>query len=208
MRTPVQSNYDVMRDLMEEKFLKYNQLEMIRKFSLIHDEQYLYLRFVGKMYRVSRLTGRVESCVLGSAACEHADYNVSMTIFDVLCCSRPDCHLAGKFVTVNNLKNIMSSAKTGSGLFTGQARFFANRGTQLRKACEKLGGISQAVGDVSYELLLFDFLPVTLQFWDADDEFEAELKILWDENILDYMHYETTYFAASHLLKRLRELSG
>ena len=44
-----------------------------------------------------------------------------------------------------------------------------------------------------------------LQFWDADEEFEAVLKIMWDENILDYMHYETTYFAASHLLSRLKE---
>ena len=49
------------------------------------------------------------------------------------------------------------------------------------------------------------FLPVVLQFWDADEEFDAVLKLMWDEHILDYMHYETTYFAAVHLLERVVE---
>ena len=64
------------------------------------------------------------------------------------------------------------------------------------------------MGDVSYKIPLFDFLPVILQFWDADEEFDSVLKFMWNENILDYMHYETTFFAASHLLSRLTELAG
>ena len=53
---------------------------------------------------------------------------------------------------------------------------------------------------------MFDFLPVTLQFWDADDEFDAVLKIMWDRRTLDFMRYETTYYAAGRLLERLEEL--
>ena len=29
---------------------------------------------------------------------------------------------------------------------------------------------------------------------------------MWDENILSYMHYETTWFAAAHLWERLAGL--
>ena len=35
------SNYDLMRDRMEVEFAKYDQQEMIRKFSLRHDEDHL-----------------------------------------------------------------------------------------------------------------------------------------------------------------------
>ena len=52
------SNYDIMRDRMELEFVKYDQMEMIRKFSLRYDKDFLYLRFVGRDYRISRTCGR------------------------------------------------------------------------------------------------------------------------------------------------------
>ncbi|MDD6189473.1 MAG: DUF3786 domain-containing protein, partial [Clostridiales bacterium] len=67
-----------------------------------------------------------------------------------------------------------------------------------------LGGRPYANGDIAYVLPLFDFLPVVFQFWLADDEFDASLNFLWDENTLDFMHFETTFFAAGHVLERLR----
>lgn len=45
-----------------------------------------------------------------------------------------------------------------------------------------------------------------LQFWNSDEEFPASLKIMWDENILDYLHYETTFFIVSHMLCRIQEM--
>ena len=53
------SNYEIMKNQMSEKFLKYDQNKMILKFSLPHDETYIYIRFVGREYRISRSTGRV-----------------------------------------------------------------------------------------------------------------------------------------------------
>ncbi len=47
-----------------------------------------------------------------------------------------------------------------------------------------------------------------LQFWDGDDEFGPVLKIMWDRRTLAFMRYETTYYAAGHLLERLREMMG
>ena len=203
MRT---SNYDQMRDRMETEFLNYDQEMMIRKYGLAHDNKYLYLTFVGRKCRVARDSGRVEWTEDDFCHAVHADYNVSMTIFDVLCYAKEDCCLSGRFTPVNQLKGTIQSASPGKDLFGKTAKQFDRHTEQLARACELLSGQKETVGDVSYRLPLFDFLPVILQFWESDEEFPPVLKLMWDENILSYMHFETTFFAAGHLLERLTDL--
>lgn len=203
-KTERKSNYDVTRDRVEGEFLKYDQENMIKKFHLGFDENYLYLRFLASGYRVDRKAGRVER--LDGNSPVHAGFNETLTIFDVLCESKPDCRLSGEFVRVNDLDGIAKTAYLGGNLFDGSAKAFTHRTEELKAACERLGGRSGKVGDVSYEIPMFDFFPVMLQFWDADDEFEAVLKLMWDRRTLEFMRYETTYYAAGRLLERLREL--
>lgn len=201
------SNYDKTRNSMEKKFLEYDQNHMIDKFSLKYSEKYLFINFLSMEYRIDRTEGKVEYFSEMEKSWLHADYNVSMTIFDVLCYSKPDCKPAGNFVSLNALKGLMVASAPGADMFAKEAALFADKCLQLKTACEKLGGITEKVGDVSYRIPLFDFMDVILQFWDADEEFEAVLRVLWDENTLDYMHYETTFYATSHLVERLVELS-
>lgn len=200
------SNYDITRVKMEKEFVRYDQKRMIEKFHLRHTQEYLFITFLGEEYRVGRETGKVERCLENGAGCAPAGFNESMTIFDVLCCSKPNCCLSGQYATVTNLPGIANIAAPGTGTYADTARIFANRPDALRQACESLHGVKQQqAGDVSYLLPLFDFMPVILQFWDADDEFDAALKLMWDTNTLDFMHFETTFYAANHLLQRLAE---
>ena len=201
------SNYEIMRDKMQLKFLEYNQQHMIQSFHMKYDEQYLYIKFVGRDHRINRLNGRVEWSVDEFLHCAAADYNASMSIFDVLCCSKDGCCLSGHFCGVNQLKGIVHSANPGSSMFWRFMQYFDGKTELLCRACEQLGGRKENIGDVSYCLFPFEFLPMMLQFWNSDDEFPANLKIMWDENILDYVHYETTYFMLSHILERLQEFS-
>lgn len=53
------SNYETMKDRMSSHFLEYDQEKMIRKFALEHDEKYLYIFFVGRKYRINRITGGI-----------------------------------------------------------------------------------------------------------------------------------------------------
>lgn len=200
------SNYDRMRDQMETEFLNYDQEKMIRKYGLEHDRTYLYLTFAGRRCRIGRNSGRVEWTEDHFIHAVHADYNVSMTIFDVLCYAKDDCCLSGRFVPVHQLKGTVESASPGNNMFDGTAKKFDRRAGALARACELLGGQKETVGDVSYRIPLFDFLPVILQFWESDEEFPPVLKLMWDENILSYMHFETTFFAAGHLCRRLEDL--
>ena len=75
----------------------------------------------------------------------------------------------------------------------------------LACACERLKEIKAGKGVVAYQIPVFDFLPVIFQFWNSDEDFAASLQLLVDKNILDYMHYETVWFAMSHLLSRIKE---
>ena len=47
-----------------------------------------------------------------------------------------------------------------------------------------------------------------LQYWYGDEEFDPVLKLMWDRRTLDFMRYETTYYAADYLLGRLLEIMG
>ena len=200
------SNYDIMRDRMELEFAKYNQMEMIRKFSLRYDKDFLYLRFVGRNYRINRTNGRTEWYSDAGKNFIHAGYNESMTIFDVLAWSKPGFHLSGRFVPAGDLPGTTKSASAAGNLFSRQSGIFAGRCEALREACRKLSGIPGTVGDVSSIIPVFDFLPVMLQFWDADEEFGAVLKFMWDYNTTDFMHFETMAFVTMHLIGQLKEL--
>lgn len=199
------SNYEIMKEKMQIEFLKYDQDNMIQKFLLKSDDQYLYIRFVGRWYRIHRHSGKVEYQT--GHDFHEAGYNEAMSIFDVLCNSKENCCLSGQFATINSLPGTVYGSGPGRSLFQETAEHFGKRPQDLAYACEMLGGIKEKKGDISYRLQIFDFLPVWLQFWEADDEFPVKLQFLWDKNILDYMHYETTFFATGHLLERIRNIA-
>ena len=44
-----------------------------------------------------------------------------------------------------------------------------------------------------------------LRFWEADDEFPAQLQFLWDRNSMRYLTYETSFYTHGAILDRLLE---
>jgi len=205
MKTMARSNYEIMRDQMRGEFVKYDQRKMVEKFHLAYDESYLYINFVSRPNRINRRSGVVEWSEDGFVTAHEADYNASMTIYDVLCYSKDDCKLSGKYCPVNMLKGTIKSFTGGGNFFQRDADFFRGRLEELRRACSRLGQPVNLNGDAAFLLYPFSFLPITLQYWEADDEFPANLKFMFDENIQGYMHFETTFFMVSHLLSRIRE---
>lgn len=200
------SNYEQMKIQMQTHFLDYDQETMICRFGLNADEAYLNLNFVNRPYRVNRRNGRVEWSENGFVDVHAADYNEAMSIFDVLCCSKEDCRLSGEFVSVNNLPGIVAGARAGNGMFQESADYFDGKTVAMAKVCRRLGGEAIAQGDVGFRLKVFDFLPLEMRFWESDDEFGPSLSLLWDRNLQDFIHYETSYFIAGHLMRRLKEL--
>ncbi len=200
------SNYEIMRDQMRGEFVKYDQEAMIRKFHLEYDEAYLYIEFVRRNYRIGRKNGRVEWSEDGFRSVTEGDYNESMTIYDMLCCSGENCHLSGSFCPADMLKGTVHSSGPGKNLFQKAAEEFSGNLEGLRYACEALGNLTEMSGDVAAVLYPFPFLPVILQYWEADEEFPANLKFMFDENILSFLHFETLFFMMGHILSRIKEI--
>jgi hypothetical protein len=134
-----------------------------------------------------------------------SSFEAAMSIYDVLCESKDGCHPSGQYVTLAQLPGTVVGAKPGNQMFQKTADYFDHNLEKLAVACENLHGTRERIGDVSYRIPIFDFLSVQLQFWASDDEFPASLQLLWDQNILDYMHYETTFYVAGYLFEQLRE---
>ena len=199
------SNYEKMKNDMADVFLKYDQKEMIRKFSLESNQKYLFIHFAGKKYRIHRSTGAVSWSKDSFQTEEKAGYNEVMTIYDVLCYSKKNCCLANEWVNVGSLSAVQGGTLAkGSNFFQNAGEYFDGKTEALARACETLQGRKLNKGDVAYELDLFPFLPLILRFWESDEDFPASLQILVDKNILDYMHYETLMFAITHMLNCLK----
>ena len=99
------SNYQIMKGQMAKRFLRYNQEQMTEKFQLPCDEEYIYVTFVSSLYRINRKTGEIQVQEPETKDWRQTDYNEAMSIYDVLCDSKSDCHLSGKFVSLNSLKS-------------------------------------------------------------------------------------------------------
>ena len=199
------SNYEIMRNQMRREFVKYDQDRMISKFSLRNDESYIYIVFLFREYRIDRITGVVEWSEDGFSTSIEADYNESMTIYDVLCYSKDDCCLSGNYCPVNMLKGTVKSSNVGSNMFQKSADGFNGKLKELETVCGIWGEKLDLNGDVAAKLYPFSFLPVIIQYWEADEEFPANLKFMFDENILDYMHFETIFFMMGHIVKRIQD---
>ena len=202
------SNYEIAKQQAQKLFLTFEQEKMIQKFRLRHDPNLIYIDFLRRTYRIDRGCGLVvwsdnENDFTDTV---EAGFNEAMTIYDILCYSREDWYLSEEFIEMKNLSSIRGgSAPLGNSLFQKFEKFFDHRDDVLSRACEKLGGIRAGRGDVAYQLPMFTFFPVLVQFWNSDEEFPASLQIFVDKNALQFMHFETLWYAASHLLERLKE---
>ena len=202
------SNYESMRNKMRAEFLKYDQERMLRRFLLEGDKDYIYIDFMQRRYRIGRRTGVVERSCGGFSSAVEADYDESMTIYDLLCFPSDGHALSGRYCPVNRLEGTVVSAGSGSEMFQRAADRFCGRADELRRACLTFGENAGMSGDVAVKIYPFSFLPVILQFWGADEEFTARLKFMVDENTLQFMHYETIFFMLGHIVRRLEEMTG
>ena len=135
------SNYEITKRRVQKDFLKYDQEKMIEKFSLQFDEHYLYIQFIGHLYRIDRQTGLLEWSEDEFKTSVEGDFNEALTIYDLLCDSKENCKASGEYVNLQSLSALQSSSKKlGDGLFHGKDKVFDHKEELLSEICEKLGG--------------------------------------------------------------------
>ena len=196
-------NYAVQAAMARQRFLTYDQQALIRKCALEADSQWLFTRFLAWPYRLHRITGTMER--KRSGCWEPANsYEETMTLLDLICDSREDRYVSGRWKNMRDF-GLMFHQPLLENTRDPWAQLFQDRPEDFRRACLTLGGIPMDHGDIAYEIPLFENLSIGLQLWLGDEEFPPNLRILWDENALMYLRYETMYFARGFLLQSIRE---
>ncbi len=199
-------NYEITKKKMENTFLTHNQEEMIKRFDLKSDESYLYFDFIGCECRVNRFTGLVQCKDIKTGEFREANHNEAMTVFDLLCYSKKEAGASGEFVNLKSLSGIHGISQiVDNNFFKKEAKEFDKMPENLKNSIIKLGGKLISEGDISGEFDVFYDLKVRMRFWHSDDEFSPEIQFFWDKNVLQYMHYETVWYANSALVKFLRD---
>ncbi len=194
-------NYLVQAQQAKERFLTYDQEKLIAKFRLDADAVYIYVKFLCKLYRICRTTGDMEY-LEGAGWHDGNSYNEVMTLLDILCDSRDDRHLSGRWKSMQSFglqfhQNLLE--RTRDPL----ADHFDRHPEAFQNACTAMGGIPIPGGDMGFSVELMDGLRIGILFWRGDEEFAPRLRYLWDENANQYIRYETMYFAVGLLKHRL-----
>ncbi|MBQ6799158.1 MAG: DUF3786 domain-containing protein [Oscillospiraceae bacterium] len=192
------ANFDRLAELGKPIFLRHDQTALLRKYRLEADAGAIYVRYCGERYAIDRLTANVTASD-GTAA----GPAVTLTVFDMLCHTEQAFAPVGEWRTTNMLPGCGQSNPDDTLLNRRLTARFEENTEAIREACRRLGGKPFPVGDVAWELPVFDWFSVVFQFWLGDEEFPSAVRFLWDKSTLQYLHYETLYYIMGHILQTL-----
>ena len=187
-----QSNYELTKRRMQGHFLDFDQNTMIRRFGLQHDAEYLYIRFVGRLYRIDRKTGRVQWS-WDDFAMELTGASTRPCPFMTFCAApRRDagCLRIWDFVGFH-------CRGTGRELFSPQAGVFQEGPGSSSVPLPGLGGVAEGKGMWRIACQYSTVCRFRLSFWEADEDFPPSLQFQWDRNTTDFIHFETTFYVTS-----------
>ncbi|MBQ7372395.1 MAG: DUF3786 domain-containing protein [Blautia sp.] len=156
----------------KERFLTFDQEKMIQIHGLKHDDQALYVTFLGQEFRIDRSTAEL------TFEGRPADSDQMAVIFEWL----TKAEIAP--VPVGNWKSIAdlctNTTSTELTKYVKRLSPFEENSEALAAACEKLGGQQEKKADVSYVIPAFENFPVWFQYWEKDEEFPASVQFLFD----------------------------
>ncbi len=211
-------NYEISRDRAEKYFLQFDQEEIIRTHHVEADESWIYTTFLHDRYRIDRAGGHMQKSRDGFVTVEEAGHGDTLTIFDFLChnmtahgaeeakaANRAACTLSGKWAPVNSLKGRPKTVGVGAGLFESHSRLFDEDPEGFAAACEALGGRRVPYGDIGFQIPVWGEVEVIIKFYASDDEFPAQTTVLFDENLLSFIFYETVFYMTMFVLERIAE---
>lgn len=198
-----QSNYDQVIENWRLKFLEMDQEKLIRKFQLAADEEFLYIIYFSKRFRIDRKNGFI------TENGKSPGFDTVMNIYNTFYYSAAHPVASGNLVAFRQVKKVYPfEAAYRRTIISRLQELFAGKTEELRKACEALGGTLLPQGDVGYVLPVFPFLNIAVLFWDKDEEFEAQANMLFDSEITEFMHEENVVCVAADAVYYLTLAAG
>ncbi|NNL43760.1 MAG: DUF3786 domain-containing protein [Desulfobacterales bacterium] len=85
---------------------------------------------------------------------------------------------------------------------------FNNNINEFRERCEQLHGIPLNMADAAYRFKITPRIPVAVLYWEGDDDFPADSKILYDRTIAEHLASDVIYALAAGICQRLGKSTG
>lgn len=191
-------NYQISRDRAQAYFLEAQK--DLSAWNLPQDGRFLCLAFLGQPYRIDCQTGGIYR-----QDGTQADFQEALSIYDLLCHEGDRKEVNGVFAPVNSLKGLPPGTGVATDFYSKTAAFFDARPEALIRACRELGGRQVNMGDIGFRFSVLGPLDVILKFYHGDEDFPASLTLLWEENTLGFVFYETVFYIAGCLLRLISE---
>ncbi len=196
------SNYDKAKHDAALLFCQTDHTEIIERFNLSKQDGFLPLHFFGQPFRLSLTTGAVER--MREGAWIEAGFNEAMTLYDLLGYAQPRCHASGRMVNTKSLyAHITAAAPSPGNFYRRQEELFDKQSDKMMHVLESLGGKALPQADAAAQFAVFDDLTMQVHFWCSDEDFPPSLELFWDENVLQYMHYETVWYANGFIVSEI-----
>ena len=198
-------NRDVMIEESINRFLDEDHERLIRKFALEADGQFLYIRVLNRFYQISRTDGIISERGSG----RRPAHDIMMAVYDLFQYHADEESLPplyGVWKNIADMEGIIGASHAKRLYNEAVIAPFTGKTEQLKEACLTLGGTEASDGDVSFILPVFEFFPVWFKYWDADDEFPADIRFLWDQNYDAFLHYEIIFYLTKYLEELLTEM--
>ena len=195
------NNYLIQAQQAKDRFLSYDQNALITKLKLKADTDYLYTKMLCKTYRIHRKTGDLQRLDDGIWI-DANTFGEVMVLLDLVCDSREDRYITGRWKNMQSF-GLMFHRNLLEDAVDPFAEMIQADMESFRAVCREMNGITIPGGDISTAIELFDGLRIGILFWEGDDEFSPRVRILWDENALMYIKYETMHFALGMLKNRI-----
>ncbi len=80
---------------------------------------------------------------------------------------------------------------------------YENNIKEFKEVCERLDGIPLDMADAAYAFEITPRIPVAVQFWDRDDEFSAEAKLLFDKTIAEQLAPDIVFCLTVEICRRI-----
>ena len=108
-----------------------------------------------------------------------------------------DIPLSGEWVSEKDIPG-------GEGFFRGPhtlpvheiVKTFGDDVHAFSRACEQVGGIPLAMADAAFVFKITPRIPVAILFWQGDEDFEGEVKLLFDRTVSLHLPLDIIYALA------------
>ena len=191
-----------------EKFTGFDWRENSRFITVQAYDHYAEVIYLGNPYRLDTISGVLEKKSEGIWT-DRLQMNEALAVYHYLGDEKKLLHQAGEWIPENMLDPVrIRTSDRMDPLLVSFAKEYTGSVSELDEKCELAGGIREpSHGDTAWVFYPFPEIPIKLVFWDADEDFPAQVKVYVKENATDYVHYEAVSFMIADIFVSIRHLT-